>query len=64
MNEFTSKLEVIENEAHQLTDRVDQLIGAVQHLKCQARSKTEETKRHRLEVELMNMRDFRWIRRS
>jgi outer membrane murein-binding lipoprotein Lpp len=64
MNEFTTKFEAIETEAHQLTEKVDRLIKDVQQLKPQARSKAEEAKRHRLEIELLNMRDFMWIRRG
>lgn len=64
MNEFTTKLEAIKSEAQELTDTVDQLIQQVEDLKPQARSKDEEAKRHRLEIELLNMRDFMWIRRG
>lgn len=64
MNEFTTKFEAVETEAHQLTDTVDRLIREVQELKPEARSKELERKRHRLEIELLNMRDFMWIRRG
>lgn len=64
MNEFTTKLEAIKTEAQELTDTVDQLIRQVKDLRPQARSKGEEAKRHRLEIELLNMRDFMWIRRG
>lgn len=64
MNEFTTKLETIKSEAQELTDTVDQLIQQVKDLEPQARSKAEEAKRHRLEIELLNMRDFMWIRRG
>ncbi len=64
MSTLTTKLEAIETEAHQLTDTVDRLIREVQELKPQARSKELERKRHRLEIELLNMRDFMWIRRG
>jgi len=64
MNEFTTKLEAIRTEAQELTKTVDQLIQQVKDLKPQARSKAEEAKRHRLEIELLNMSDFMWIRRG
>lgn len=64
MNEFTTKLETIKTEAQELTDTVDRLIREVQNLKPEARSKELERKRHRLEMELLNMRDFMWIRRG
>lgn len=64
MNEFTIKLEILETEAHRLTGTVDRLIRQVQELKPHARSKEQECKRHRLEIELLNMRDFMWIRRG
>jgi len=64
MNEFTTKLEALESEAHRLTDTVDRLIREVQNLKPEARSKELERKRHRLEIELLNMRDLMWIRRG
>lgn len=64
MNEFTIKLEILETEAHRLTGMVDRLIREVQELESQARSKEQERKRHRLEIELLNMRDFMWIRRG
>lgn len=64
MNEFTTRLEAIETEAHGLSETVDRLIREVQELKPQARSKDLERKRHRLEIELLNMRDFMWVRRG
>jgi len=64
MSTLTTKLEAIETEAHQLTDTVDRLIREVKELKPEARSKELERKRHRLEIELLNMRDFMWIRRG
>ncbi|MDQ8195110.1 hypothetical protein QEH59_11785 [Coraliomargarita sp. SDUM461004] len=64
MNEFITNFEAIEVQAHELTDTVEQLIRQVRDLKPQARSKEHEAKRHRLEIELLNMRDFMWIRRG
>jgi len=64
MNEFITKFDTIEAQAHKLTDTVDQLIRQVRDLKPQARSREHEAKRHRLEIELLNMRDFMWIRRG
>jgi hypothetical protein len=58
MSEFTTKLEIIESEAHHLAGTVDRLIREVQALKPQARSKAQERKRHRLEIELLNIRDM------
>lgn len=58
MSELTSKIEAIEAEVRVLTSTVDRLIREIQALKPEARSKEDALRRHRIEIELLNLRDM------
>lgn len=63
MIEFKEKLDRIETEARGLSEVVDRLIAEVQSLRSEAICAGDAKRQRRLEMDLLNMKDFMWIRR-
>jgi|GEM_PF-1623537 hypothetical protein len=63
MKKLNEKLDRIKAEALELTTVIDRLIVEVQSLRVEATSAEDAKRRHRLEMDLLNMKDFMWIRR-
>lgn len=64
MNDTMKELARIRADAESLEEAVDALIGRVRELRPEVTDANEEKQRHRLEMELLNMKDMMWIRRG
>jgi len=64
MNDTMKELARIRADAESLEEAVDALIERVRGLRPEITSADEEKQRHRLEMELLNMKDMMWIRRG
>jgi hypothetical protein len=64
MNDTMKELARIRADAESLEKAVDALIERVRGLRPEITGADEEKQRHRLEMELLNMKDMMWIRRG